>query len=130
MPGAVQPLTYGISKNHGSGVDPDRWAVHKGHGGCSAVSARSQVQLRKLKFISERCRNPSVNTRGVRGRRRSLCRAQLRVKALDDRLAPAEPPGPGAEELTAAQKRRHRIIPPLFPGLPRFPRTMSRIVQG
>lgn len=80
-----------------------------------------------------RPQNPSVNICSARGRRRCLPRAQGRVNALTARLAPAKPPGAGSQERPAAQKRRplrHRIIPPLFPGLPRFPRTMSRIVRA
>lgn len=58
-----------------------------------AASAHSQVLQLKLKFIPDHCRNPRVNICGVRGRRRSLSGAHLRVKALGDQLAPAEPPG-------------------------------------
>lgn len=58
-----------------------------------AASACSQVLQLKLKFIPDHCRNPRVNICGIRGRRRSLAGAHLRVKALSDQLAPAEPPG-------------------------------------
>lgn len=98
-----------------------------------STAASTPPQLRGLPWIrrSAQPQNPSVNICSARGRRRCLPGAQGRVNALTARLAPAKPPGAGSQELPAAQKRRplrHCIIPPLFPGLPRFPRTKSRIV--